>query len=269
MLLTFLSLTFNLPTVFMDSILLIGHGSLKQASGAAMIRLAALLRKRDVVPLSTAAFLNFSKPTFQDGLERLLKKGATSIYVQPYFLIDGYYVNTALRKMVAEAQNNYPELNITMGKPFGVQEILADIVIQRVLETAQDLPKNSAVVLMAHGTPTPEANAPIYEIASQVKQKLNKPVRVAFMECNEPTIAEVIDTFAIQGFETIINVPYFLHLGSHVREDLPQIVQEAKGRHLDKDIVLTEHLGYDERLAEIIADLFLNHQPLTQTVAAR
>jgi sirohydrochlorin ferrochelatase len=249
----------------MNSILLIGHGSLKQASGAAMIRLAALLRKRGVVPLSTAAFLNFSKPTFQDGLERLLKKGATSIYVQPYFLIDGYYVNTALRKMVVEAQNNYPELNITMGKPFGVQEILADIVVQRVYEATQEIPKNSAVVLMAHGTPTPEANAPIYEIANQVKQKLKREVRVAFMECNEPTIAEAIDTFALQGFETIINVPYFLHLGSHVREDLPQIVDDTKSCYSDKKILLTEHLGYDERFADIIADLYSS----TQTVAAR
>jgi sirohydrochlorin ferrochelatase len=224
-----------------------------------MIRLAALLRKRGVVPLSTAAFLNFSKPTFQDGLEHLLKKGATGIYVQPYFLIDGYYVNTALRKMVEEAQNNYPELNITMGKPFGVQETLADIVIQRVLETTQEIPNNSAIVLMAHGTPTPEANVPIYEIASQVKQKLNKPVRVAFMECNEPTIAESIDTFAIQGFETIINMPYFLHLGSHVREDLPQIVQDAKSRYPDKNIFLTEHLGYDERFADVVQGLWEEH----------
>jgi sirohydrochlorin cobaltochelatase len=254
---------------FMDSILLIGHGSLKQASGAAMIRLAALLRQRGVVPLSTAAFLNFSKPTFQDGLERLLKKGATEIYVQPYFLIDGYYVNTALRKMVEEAQNNYPELTITMGKPFGVQKVLADIVIKRLLETVQEIPNNSAVVLMAHGTPTPEANAPIYEIASQAKQKLNKPVRVAFMECNEPTIAEAVDTFAIQGFETIIAMPYFLHLGSHVREDLPQIINDAKSRYPDKHILLSEHLGYDERFADIIADLFLNHTALTRTVVAQ
>lgn len=243
----------------MNSILLIGHGSLKQASGASMIRLAALLRKRGVVPLSTAAFLNFSKPTFHDGLERLLKKGATDIYVQPYFLIDGYYVNTALRKVVEEAQNNFPELTITMGRPFGVQEVLADIVIKRVLETVGEIPNNSAIVLMAHGTPTPEANAPIYEIASQVKQKLNRAVRVAFMECNEPTIAEAVDTFAIQGFETIITVPYFLHLGSHVREDLPQIVQDAKSRYPEKSILLTKHLGYDERFADIIQQLWEEH----------
>jgi sirohydrochlorin cobaltochelatase len=240
----------------MDSILLIGHGSLKQASGASMIRLAALLRKRGVVPISTAAFLNFSKPTFQDGIERCIKKGATRIYVQPYFLIDGYYVHTALRKMVEEAQQNYKHINITMGEPFGFQDILVDIVQKRILETTADIPKKSAIILMAHGTPTPTANGPIYEVAKRLEQKINIRTRVAFMECNEPTISEAIDDFAKQGYKTIIATPYFLHMGSHVQEDLPHIIQSAKNRYPDKNIFITDHLAYDERFTDIIQQLW-------------
>jgi sirohydrochlorin ferrochelatase len=240
----------------MDSILLIGHGSLKQASGASMIRLAALLRKRGVVPLSTAAFLNFSKPTFQNGLERLLKKGATSIYVQPYFLIDGYYVNTALRKLVEEAQQAYSDIKIAMGKPFGVHDVLVEVVTKRIYETIPEFAKHTAIVLMAHGTPTPAANAPIYTVARRLESTLQAPVRVAFMECNEPTISEAIDAFAKEGFETIINVPYFLHLGSHVQEDLPQIIREAEERYMGLEILLAEHLGYDEGFATIIEEKY-------------
>jgi sirohydrochlorin cobaltochelatase len=242
---------------FMDSILLIGHGSLKQASGAAMIRLAALLRKRGVVPIATAAFLNFSRPTFQEGLEHCLKKGATEIYVQPYFLIEGYYVNTALRNLVKEARAAHPELMITMGEPFGVHHVLVEIVSKRIKETVPTFAKHTAIVLMAHGTPTSGANAPIYMVGRMLETSLNAPVRVAFMECNEPTIGEAINSFASEGFETIINVPYFLHLGSHVREDLPQIVSEAKACHPATTILLSEHLGYDERLTDIITMRFL------------
>ncbi len=237
----------------MDSILLIGHGSLKQASGASMIRLAALLRKRGVVPLSTAAFLNFSKPTFQDGLERLIKKGASRICVQPYFLIDGYYVHTALRKLVNEAQANYPDIPISMSQSFGVHPVLVEIVIKRIQETAV-VTKHTAIVLMAHGTPTPEANKPIYEIAKQVEDALGTAVRVAFMECNEPSIPAAIDILANQDYETIVMMPYFLHMGSHVQEDLPTIISEARVRYLAKQIILTEHLGFDEQLASVIED---------------
>jgi sirohydrochlorin ferrochelatase len=244
----------------MNSILLIGHGSLKQASGASMIRLAALLRKRGVVPISTAAFLNFSKPTFQDGLERLLQKGAKSVYVQPYFLIDGYYVNKALRNLVDEAQQAHPTIDISMGEPFGVHDVLAQVVTKRIKETIPTFAKHTAIVLMAHGTPTPAANAPIYTVARRLESTLQAPVRVAFMECNEPTISEAIDAFAKEKFETIITVPYFLHLGSHVQEDLPGIIGEAQQRHKDKQILLTEHLGYDEGFATIIAEKFVHFQ---------
>jgi sirohydrochlorin cobaltochelatase len=243
----------------MNAILLVGHGSLKQASGASMIRLAALLRKRGVVPVSTAAFLNFSKPSFQDGIERCIKKGATSIYVQPYFLIDGYYVHTALRKLVEEAREKYPAINISMGEPLGFQEPLVGIVQKRIREAVAEIPENSAVVLMAHGTPTPQANAPIYDVAKELEQRIHVPVKVAFMECNEPMIPEAIDDFAKRDYKTIIAMPYFLHLGSHVREDLPRLIDESRAHHPDKTIFLTEHLGYDQGFAEIISTLY---QPL-------
>jgi sirohydrochlorin cobaltochelatase len=246
---------FTAKLLFMSkAILLIGHGSLKQASGASMIRLAALLRKHGVVPVATAAFLNFSKPTFADGLERCIKKGATEIYVQPYFLIDGYYVTTTLKTLVEEAQRDYPDIAITMGEPFGSHRVLVEIVSKRIKEAVPHFATHTAVVLMAHGTPTPQANAPIYTIGRQLEVSLTVPVHVAFMECNEPTISEAIDSFASEGFESIINVPYFLHLGSHVREDLPAITQAAQERHLDKTILLTEHLGYDESFLDIIQD---------------
>lgn len=244
----------------MNSILLIGHGSLKQASGASMIRLAAVLRKREVAPLSTAAFLNFSKPTFQDGLERLLKKGATSIYVQPYFLIDGYYVNKALRNLVDEGQQAHPNISITMGEPFGVHDVLVEVVTKRIKETIPTFAKHTAIVLMAHGTPTPTANAPIYTVARRLESTLQAPVRVAFMECNEPTISEAMDAFVKEGFETIINAPYFLHSGSHVQEDLPQIMREAKEKYAGLEFLLTGHLGYDESFAIIIQEKFMQSE---------
>jgi sirohydrochlorin cobaltochelatase len=233
----------------MDALLLIGHGSLKQASGASMIRLAALLRQRGVAPIATAAFLNFSKPTFQEGLERCFKKGATNIYVQPYFLIDGYYVHTALRKLVEEAKITYPQVNIKMSEPFGVHPVLAEIVVKRIQSVSETV---DAVVMMAHGSPTPEANAPIFEIAKQVEETLGVTVRVAFMECNQPTIASVIDEFVQRGSQHIVATPYFLHLGSHVREDLPRIIEEARVRHPGQEIFLSEHLGFDVTISEII-----------------
>ena len=54
----------------MNSVVLIGHGSLHSDSGASMIRLAARLRERGVAPIAEAGFLNFSRPTIAEAVAK-------------------------------------------------------------------------------------------------------------------------------------------------------------------------------------------------------
>ena len=51
------------------------------------------------------------------------------------------------------------------------------------------------------------------------------------MECNDPTITEAIDICVAAGAEEIIAVPYFLHTGTHVADDLPTLLEEAHARY--------------------------------------
>ena len=242
----------------MQAVILVGHGSLKQASGAAMIRHAAEVRKRGLAPIATAGFLNFSRPTFAEAVERCLKKGATRILVQPYFLIPGYYVDVALAKLVKEERAKHPQLTLEQAKPFGDHPALAELVMKRLdeLETSRseaEEVKDTAVVVMAHGTPRPKANLFIERVAERVRAKRDyQNVTVAYMECNEPTIAEAIDEVVTADTKCILATPYFLQLGAHVQEDVPEEVHAAKARHPSVDIVLTQHLGFDALLMDVI-----------------
>ncbi len=245
----------------MKAILLIGHGALNKASGAAMIRHAALLRQEGLAPIATAGFLNFSEPTFAQALARCVEKGASEVIVQPYFLIEGYYVNTQLRKLVEAALIDYPKLKIRMSLPFGDHPALAELVIERVEESLNEIenPAAFAVLMMAHGTPRPEANEAIYQVAKRVEAKLARPVKLAFMECNEPSISEAIETFVQEGFKTIIALPYFLQSGGHVKEDLPRAIQAVRSKNLGTTILLANYLGFDARFVQIIRDRITEH----------
>ena len=265
----------------MQAVVLVGHGSLKKASGAAMIRHAAEVRKR-VAPIATAGFLNFSRPTFAEAVERCLKKGATSILVQPYFLIPvalpkytetdyrkhhlitcvlhsviysesvsdqmipatGYYVDVALAKLIEEEQAKRPHVTFGKAEPFSDHPALAKLVMKRLdeVETSSVDIQNvvarevtdTAVVLMAHGTPRPKANIFIERVAERVRRARDyKRVTVAYMECNAPTIADAVDEAVEAGAKRVLATPYFLQLGAHVQEDLPEAVEAAKARHPD------------------------------------
>ena len=232
----------------MNAAILVGHGSLRKASGAAMIRLAALLRKEGTFPVATAGFLNFSKPTFMDAVKRCAHKGATDIFVQPYFLISGYYVKVGLPKLLAEAKAAYPNVTLHLAEAFDDHPALVELTHKRALAADPDA---DALLLMAHGSPHEKANAPIKRVAESLRSHYSQ-TQLGFMEINTPTIAEAAALLREKSAKRIVAAPYFLQLGGHVAEDLPEAVATAQAEHPDMRITLSDYLSYDPLLLEVV-----------------
>jgi len=112
-----------------------------------------------------------------------------------------------------------------------------------------------AILLMAHGSRIPEANDAVHAIALMVKEMAGYDiVEVSFREQHLPTIQQGIDACVARGAERVLLIPYFLFVGAHVREDLPEEMAEAKKRHPDVDFAMGKHLGAHRKLAEIVAE---------------
>jgi sirohydrochlorin ferrochelatase len=229
---------------------LVGHGSLRKASGAAMIRLAALLRKEGDFPVATAGFLNFSRPTFLEAVARCVRKGATEIFVQPYFLISGYYVKTGVPKLVAEAEAVFPAVRFHLAEAFDDHPALVALTHKRALEAD---PEADALLLMAHGTPFEAANDPILRVAEALRAHYAQ-VQLGFMEINAPTIAEAAASLVGAGAERVVAAPYFLQLGEHVAADLPEEIRRAQRAHPQVPFTQADYLSYDPLLLEVIHD---------------
>jgi sirohydrochlorin ferrochelatase len=78
-------------------------------------------------------------------------------------------------------------------------------------------------------------------------------VEVGFMECNEPTIPEAIDTCVERGATRVVAVPYFLHTGTHVADDLPTLLEEAQARHPGVEFRMGDYIGLSPRLTDLLA----------------
>jgi sirohydrochlorin ferrochelatase len=108
---------------------------------------------------------------------------------------------------------------------------------------------------MAHGSRIPEANDAAREIAARVKQMTQFDiVEVSFREQHLPNIQQGVDSCVAQGAKRILLVPYFLYMGAHVLEDLPEELEQARLRHPDVEMVLGKHLGVHNKLAEIVVE---------------
>ncbi|NJM07584.1 phosphoadenylyl-sulfate reductase [Candidatus Gracilibacteria bacterium] len=236
----------------MQAVILVGHGSLRRASGAAMIRLAARLREIGAAPIVGASFLNYSRPRFDAMLARCVRRGAKHVVVQPYFLVHGKFVAEDMPHLLHLAQAAHPELDFALGAAFGVHPALADLVDKRAYQ-AGCVPGACALLVVAHGSPTPEANAPIAALCEQLRATAHyRAVELSFLGLNAPLLGDAIDRLAHTGQQNIVVVPYFLQLGGHVAEDLPQIIGAAQLRHPATMIRLAQHLDYDLLLVDVL-----------------
>jgi sirohydrochlorin ferrochelatase len=113
----------------------------------------------------------------------------------------------------------------------------------------------TALLVMVHGSPRPEANADMYLVIEQIKaREIFAMVQVGFLECNEPSITDAIEICVEQASERIVAVPYFLHTGTHVAQDLPDLLDAAKERHPNVEFAMGKYIGTSDRLTEILAE---------------
>ena len=113
----------------------------------------------------------------------------------------------------------------------------------------------TAILLMAHGSRIAEANDAVHAIAAMVKEMTGLGiVEVSFREQHLPDIQQGIDACVAQGAERILLIPYFLFIGAHVREDLPEEMAEAKKRYPGVEFAMGKHLGAHRKLAEIVVE---------------
>lgn len=93
----------------------------------------------------------------------------------------------------------------------------------------------------------------MFEVVEEVKARgVFDIVEVGFMECNEPTITEAADKCAASGADTVTAVPYFLHTGTHVADDLPTLLDEAAARHPHVKFQMGRYIGTSPKLTEIL-----------------
>ena len=230
---------------------LVGHGSLLKASGAAMMAIAEQLRQRAITPIVAAGFLNFSQPTFAEAVASAVQQGASRVIVLPYFLIQGHYVASELPALVRTVAASYPHLPFAIAEGLGAHPGLVELARKRLSVLDEAPGPQSGLLFAAHGTP-------IQQVLGQVRARLGYALAViGYLECNEPTIPQGIAQLVAAGMERVSILPYFLHLGRHLRQDLPALFAEAQRQHPDLNLRIAPHLDFDPLLVDIMAERLL------------
>ncbi|MFM7063467.1 MAG: sirohydrochlorin chelatase [Actinomycetes bacterium] len=110
-------------------------------------------------------------------------------------------------------------------------------------------------ILIAHGSRRPESATEHAALCAAVAAAAGTRVEAAYLELAEPSIPAAVEHAVGTGATHVVLLPYFLHPGNHVREDLPRIAQTCRDAHPGVQVELRTHVGADPRLVGLLASL--------------
>ena len=116
----------------MKGILVIAHGSRAKETEATLDAILSMVSAKLPDTIIECAFMEFSDRTVEKGVAALAARAVTEIKIVPYFLFMGIHLKEDIPNMVAECAANLPGVKITMGEPLGIDERLADILVDRI-----------------------------------------------------------------------------------------------------------------------------------------
>ena len=136
--------------------------------------------------------------------------------------------------------------------------------------------KKTGILLLSHGSRLDEGEEVIKAYKDMYVEEFPEAiVEYGFMEIREPGIPETIKKLTSENdLEKIIVVPVFIAHGLHTKRDIPKLLgiesdfdeesisghhhhhhdHDEEEVHFDGEIILTDPIGIDKRLYEIIKD---------------
>jgi len=117
------------------AVLLIAHGSRRDAANRDLAELAERIRARGLYPIVELAYLELTSPTIPEGGRACVVQGAEQVLMLPYFLSAGAHVVEDLERFRGELIAQNPQTHFTLCKPLSLHPLLVDIVVDRLAES--------------------------------------------------------------------------------------------------------------------------------------
>ena len=118
------------------SLLLVAHGSRRTQSNEEIIQLTAKVAELadSRFDLVDCAFLELADPSITQGIDALVKQGAKSILVVPYFLARGTHVASDVPEQVEKARFNHPDVELIISDYLGASNAIPELIVNLAVE---------------------------------------------------------------------------------------------------------------------------------------
>jgi sirohydrochlorin ferrochelatase len=193
----------------------LAHGSRDPRSAATIEALVAEVREMRPDLRIETAFLDLSKPTFNQVVSRLVKAGFDEIVVVPLLLSEAFHAKVDVPSAIAAASERYDGLQIRATEILGLETAFLEVLDLRMREAlkAARIRELDALVLAAAGSSDPLANQAVARLARVWGTHHKLPVSAAFASSAPPATGEAVRAFRAEGRRHVAVASLFLAPG--------------------------------------------------------
>ena len=241
------------------AVLLCGHGSRDpDAIGEFETAAAALRRRLAANGVASGDFatgyLEFARPTIQEGLAGLAERGARRIFAVPGMLFAASHVKNDLPWEMNSFMPANPGIEVRLGRDLGIDPKLLQAAAERIAAAAPGDRSDSVLVVVGRGTNDPDANSNISKIARMLWEGMGFGwAEAAFSGVAHPRVDAALDRAARLGFRRIVVFPYFLFTGVLVKRIYGQ-TEEAAARFPEIEFAKAPYLRDHDQVIEAFAE---------------
>ncbi len=114
-------------------VIVVDHGSRRAESNEMLEGLTrSAIADRLEYDIVEPAHMELAEPSIATAFDRCVERGATTVVIQPYFLLPGKHWNQDIPELAEEAASRHPGVSYLVAAPFGLHPLMADVVSARV-----------------------------------------------------------------------------------------------------------------------------------------
>ncbi|MFB9327622.1 sirohydrochlorin chelatase [Paenibacillus aurantiacus] len=241
----------------MDAVLFVGHGS-RDAEGNDEVRafVSAIADRLEGLLVETC-FLEFEKPTLDQGLDKCAALGAKRVAVIPITLFSAGHAKLHIPAAIDEARERHAGVQFIYGRPIGVHDQVLEILAARLRESGLDPEaelRDTAVLVVGRGSSDPDANSDLFKISRLFWERLKVGyVETAFMGVTDPLVEAGAERCLKLGAKHVIVLPYFLFTGVLIKR-MEDMLESLQARYPEHVFTLARYFGFHPTLQTILLE---------------
>jgi cobalt/nickel transport system ATP-binding protein len=239
------------------ALLVAGHGS-RDADGVDEFWTLAEAIRRAAPDLAVEfGFIELTRPTVDEAIDRLVGAGAGDVVAVPLVLLGAGHLKNDGPAALARARERHPAVRFRLARDLGIEPLLLEIAEDRIREAADGAdPAERAVALIGRGSSDPDACADLWKVARLLADGRGLgAVEPGFVSVAAPGVPEALERCRRLGATAIAAVPFLLFDGVLVRRVHEQAAAWAAG-HPGVTVRAGPHLGPDPRLARLVLERY-------------